>query len=52
MALTVGPEELYVLSLLQSSGKNVLFVQGNESVGYESCNYLQVQLDGSEPVQH
>lgn len=27
MALTVGPEELYVLSFLQSAGKNVLFVE-------------------------
>lgn len=32
--------------------KNVLFVQGTESVGCEkSCSYSSVQRDGSEPFQ-
>lgn len=52
VALTVGSEVLYVLSFLQSTGKNALFVQGTESVGCEkSCSYLHVQRDGSEPFQ-
>lgn len=35
----LGPEELCVLFLLQSTGKNVLFVQGIEGVRCESCSY-------------
>lgn len=36
----LGLEELYVLFLLQSAGKNVLFVQGIEGVHCESCGYV------------
>lgn len=30
---------------------NVLFVQGSENVGCGRCSYLQIEMDGSDPVQ-
>lgn len=37
VTLTVGPEELYVLSLLQSTGKNVLFVQAIKALALKAA---------------
>lgn len=49
--LTVGLEEHYVQSLLQSTRKNVLFAQGIEGVCCESCSYVHVRWDVSELFQ-
>lgn len=50
MSLTLGPEELYVLSFLQSTGKNVLFVQAMKALAMKAaviCTYNWMAVNQS-----